>query len=214
MIPTHKITQWYNDIKNNYVDNRILSFGIIICALATKKTAELRITSALWRESIADRYIPFTKDQQCGNCFHVFPPLWSGCSWWVPSSLPERLRDETIKRSSRTGGGAAFGRGMLATCPPWGYMKTVVCFGQTYCRAIINANVACSRIASKKMHIQSTEITNKVLQSTSLLSTYWINVSTIALCYLLPFVNKSFMSSPFLSLSYRRITNGLNVSHI
>ena len=151
---------------------------------------------------------------ECGNCFHVFPPLWSGCSWWVPSSLPERLRDETIKRSSRTGGGAAFGRGMLATCPPWGYMKTVVCFGQTYCRAIINANVACSRITSKKMHIQSTEITNKVLQSISLLSTYWINVSTIALCYWLPFVNKSLMSSPFLSLSYRRITNGLNVSHI
>ena len=45
--------------------------------LAKRQTSKLHIVGPLWGESTSDRWIPLTKGQQCGKCFHVVTSSWS-----------------------------------------------------------------------------------------------------------------------------------------
>ena len=62
--------------------SRITSVSIVCSTVSSKKTSKFHITGLLCGEFTGDRWIPRTKGQYHGKCFHLMTPSWTKMPSW------------------------------------------------------------------------------------------------------------------------------------
>ena len=72
-----KPLQWlYNERDGVSNHRRLICLLNRLFRCASKETSKLRVTGLLWGEFTCDRWIPLTKVQWRGKCFHLMTSSW------------------------------------------------------------------------------------------------------------------------------------------